>query len=335
MKEKESNDTKKEEPFLNEAKNEQNLDNNILSKEKERKVLSICLCIAIIILIIGGILSYRAAHQNIKKINKDINSNILILKYYNNILKEYKLFDTSHNNISNYIKSIKIDEKIVNYVEKFNFSDIGEHTVEINLNKNISSLYMFFKNCDSLISVDFSYFNSENINNLGELFSGCSSLSSINFTNFNTSKVYNMSYMFSNCNKLTSIDLDMFDTFKTLDMSGMFNNNNKLENLNLSNFDTTQVTNMNNMFYNCKSLNYLNLKNFDTKKVNNMSSLFYNCKSLSYLDISNFYYNSSNGYNNMFNNIGKKGIVIYRSNKFLLPNEEFELWTKRDLAYID
>ena len=37
----------------------------------------------------------------------------------------------------------------------------------------------------------------------------------------------------------------------------------------------------------------------------------------------------------MFTNIGKEGNVIYRSNKFLLPFEEFYNWKKKDLSFID
>ena len=66
-----------------------------------------------------------------------------------------------------------------------------------------------------------------------------------------------------------------------------------------------------------------------------MSALFYNCKSLTYIDISNLYYDNSKGYNNMFINIGKEGKIIYRSNKILLPNEEFHLCEKKDFAYIE
>ena len=43
-----------------------------------------------------------------------------------------------------------------------------------------------FSECTSLISVDFTHFNSKNIINMGALFLKCASLSEINFTNFST-----------------------------------------------------------------------------------------------------------------------------------------------------
>ena len=336
MEVKSDNEIQEGEPFLNQPINSENINNNLISKEKERKVLIICLSTAIVIIIIGAILSINAANNN-NNIKNDL-SNALILKYYNSDIKEYKLFDSSNNNVFDYIQSIKIDNKRINYLEKdkYKFPNIGEHSVIIKFHKNITSLNMLFKNCDSLTNVDFSYFNSENIMNLSELFSGCSSLTSINFTNFDTSNVYNMSYMFFNCSKLNRLDLHSFNMTNTKDTSGMFKDCKNLEFLNISNYDTTtELLYMNSMFYNCVRLTSLDLKNFNTINVINMSYLFYNCKSLMYLDISKFYYNITNGYNNMFTNIAYKGQIIYSSNKFLIPLKEFEDWEKKDLAFID
>jgi surface protein len=324
-----------------ELKNEPKPEYTILSKEKERKSIIICLVISLVIIILGAILSFRARYLNKNIINNKSSKgdqllNVILLNYSTSILKEYKLFDSSSiNNILDSIDSIKIDGKKEKILNKFNFSNEGEHTLEIKFNKNITSLKKFFKDCDSLTNVDFSYFNSENISSLEELFSGCSSLVSVNFTNFTTSKVYSMRNMFSGCTNLQSINFEKFDSSKVKDMSGMFYNCKKIQNLNLSNFNTLELNEMNSMFYNCESLVSVDLQNFNTQNVKNMSALFYNCKSLTYIDISNLYYDNSKGYNNMFINIGKEGKIIYRSNKILLPNEEFHLWEKKDLAYIE
>ena len=66
----------------------------------------ICLSIALSIIILCSILAARFTDKNNlkKKKSKNFeNDNILYLTYYNFQLKEYKLFDSSKNNISNFI----------------------------------------------------------------------------------------------------------------------------------------------------------------------------------------------------------------------------------------
>ena len=50
-----------------------------------------------------------------------------------------------------------------------------------------------FANCNLLIDIDLSNFNSDNITNMNGMFAGCSSLTKINLSNFNTNKVIDMS----------------------------------------------------------------------------------------------------------------------------------------------
>ena len=239
----------------------ENIPQNILSKEKERKSIIICLSIALTIIIICSILGARSVHKNNilrEKIAKEkeeensANSNKILLKYYNLQLKEYKLFDTTQNNISSSIHSIIIDNQKIKSkdIQKYNFTKIGEHIVELKLNKNISSLYMLFKNCDSLISVDFTNFNSDNIENMGELFYGCISLTNINFTNFNTANVTKMNSMLYNCESVTSLDLNNFETYKVVDMSSIFYGCNNLIYLDIENFYYNNSRDYNDMFYN-------------------------------------------------------------------------------------
>lgn len=239
----------------------ENIPQNILSKEKERKSIIICLSISLTIIIICSILGARSVHKNNilrEKIAKEkeeenlANSNKILLKYYNLQLKEYKLFDTTQNNISSSIHSIIIDNQKIKAkdIQKYNFTKIGEHIVELKLNKNISSLYMLFKNCDSLISVDFTNFNSDNIENMGELFYGCISLTNINFTNFNTANVTKMNSMFYKCESVTSLDLNNFETYKVVDMSSIFYGCNNLIYLDIEKFYYNNSRDYNDMFYN-------------------------------------------------------------------------------------
>lgn len=261
------NEQKNDEPLINTLeKNEKNIEKEninpyILSKERECKSLIICLSISITIIIICSILGARSAHKNNlkrkelakeKEEENSANSNKILLKYFNSQLKEYKLFDTSKNNISSNIYSIEIDNQKIksNKIGKYNFTKTGEHIVELKLNKNISSLYMLFKNCDSLISVDFTNFNSDNIENMAELFYGCISLKNINFTNFNTTNVIKMNSMFYNCESVTSLDLNNFETYKVVDMSSIFYGCKNLKFLDIENFCHNITWDYNDMFYN-------------------------------------------------------------------------------------
>jgi len=59
--------------------------------------------------------------------------------------------------------------------------------------------YMFYE-CDKLLSIDLSNFNTNNVTNMIRMFSYCSSLTCLNLSNFNTNNVNNMSYMFVGVN---------------------------------------------------------------------------------------------------------------------------------------
>ena len=56
--------------------------------------------------------------------------------------------------------------------------------------------YMFYE-CDKLLSIDLSNFNTNNVKYMIRMFSYCFSLTSLNLSNFNTNNVQDMSYMFN------------------------------------------------------------------------------------------------------------------------------------------
>ena len=91
-------------------------------------------------------------------------------------------------------------------------------------------------------------FKQVSVNSTNRMFCGCLSLISADFTLFNTENVINMSYMFSGCWALKELDLSKFDTQNVTDMANMFYYCTELTELDLSKFDTTKVTDMANMF---------------------------------------------------------------------------------------
>ena len=65
-----------------------------------------------------------------------------------------------------------------------------------------------FAECNSLISLDFSKFNTESISNMRNMFWGCNKLKELKeIKNFNTEKVTNMMEMFYYCSSLEKLDL--------------------------------------------------------------------------------------------------------------------------------
>ena len=101
-----------------------------------------------------------------------------------------------------------------------------------------------FENCESLISLDLSNFNTQNVTDIRYMFSNCKSLILLNLSNFNTQNVTEMRYIFSNCYSLISLDLSNFN----------IKNHNNINN--------------DNIFDNCNSLSFKTIK-----KLNNLEVL--------------------------------------------------------------
>ena len=59
-----------------------------------------------------------------------------------------------------------------------------------------------FYDCNSLISLDLSNFNTQNVTNMCWMFRDCNSLISLDLSNFNTQNVTDMYAMFSGCKSL-------------------------------------------------------------------------------------------------------------------------------------
>jgi len=191
---------------------------------------------------------------------EDINKDVRIINSFENVKREYGWKDEdddieylNEKEIKENIE-IKINEKIIEFTYYYKFNKEGKYNIEYSFKNNLTKTCYMLYNCNSLISLDLS--------------------------NFNTQNVINMKSMFCNCISLISLDLSNFNTQNVTDMCGMFFGCNSLISLNLSNFDTQNVTNMRNMFYGCYSLISLDLSNFNTQNVTNMNLMFYFCDSL-------------------------------------------------------
>ena len=138
--------------------------------------------------------------------------------------------------------------------------DISNTAIVLESTSEINASQMF-KNCDKIISIDFSEYRAKDIRNMNRMFDSCTSLETIN--NLNLKNVYDFSYAFNNCNKLINIGINNIDITYNLDidMKYMFADCKKLETINFPgfNFNKYYVKDMSYMFYNCESLKSVDL----------------------------------------------------------------------------
>ena len=161
----------------------------------------------------------------------------------------------------------RMPDKVIINGEEQNYNEVMYKLKDNNNNitiiwNNMPSLKELFYLCDTIISIDFSRFDSSQESDISGMFKGCKKLKYINFNNFNTSSVEKMDQMFLDCISLVYLDLSNFNTKSTISMEGMFQNTESLISLDLTSFDTSKITNMKSMFNNCKSLIYINLNSF-------------------------------------------------------------------------
>ena len=224
----------------------------------------------------------------------NINEDVQIINSFENVKKEINYKNTEDDWIyenENEIKEniqIKINDKEIGFSYCQKFEKEGIYKIEYTFKKYITKGNHLFYDCNCLINLDLSNFNTKYISNMNYMFFSCKSLKNLDLSNFNTQNVTNMSCMFNNCYSLVNLNLSSFNTNNVTDMSFMFNVCNSLVNLDLSNFNTKNVTNMSHMFNVCNSLVNLDLSNFETKNVTDMSYMFNGCSYLVKLNLSNF-----------------------------------------------
>ena len=201
-----------------------------------------------------------------------------------------KEFDND-NNIDNL--ELYINNKKINKFDKHCGFPNGRHEIRIVFNGIITDCSNMFKDCQYLIEINLSNFNTEEVTNMSYMFHNCKNLSNIDLSNINTENVINMSHMFHNCNNLSNIILSKINTKNVEDMGHMFYNCNNLSYIDLSSFDTKKVINMEKMFCECENVKKINFSyDFNTMKVTKMSGMFKFCKKLENLDLT--YFNTKN-----------------------------------------
>ena len=97
-------------------------------------------------------------------------------------------------------------------------------TIQINLNKNMSSFNRMFSDISNIIEIDLTQTDTSLIENMAYMFENCNSLIFANLSNINTSSLVNIEKMFSNCKSLKSLDLTNIDISKIPNHKDIFNN---------------------------------------------------------------------------------------------------------------
>lgn len=189
-----------------------------------------------------------------------------------------------------YLRSTQPD---TSYVKGTQWNDAEITKVVIEEPIAPTTCYEMFKDCSLLEKIDnIEKLHTENTTSMESMFNGCQSLKSIELSYFDTSKVENMAYLFHNCVSLIKINVGNFNTSKVTTMEGMFSGSstqkkdlntfydyrmNLLEIIGLDFWDTKNVTNMKKMFQMCVNLTSINLSSFNTEKVTDMSLMFGGC----------------------------------------------------------
>ena len=203
---------------------------------------------------------------------------------------------------------IWIDKEQKKYLIKKNIYDLN--TINIVtlkwISTNIVNCSFMFSRCESIIEMNFTYFNATNCPNTNNMFENCYSLRSLNLSGFFTSNsLISMANMFWGCQSLISLNLSNFDTSEVTSFGHLFTNCKSMDWVDISKINTKEMKCIDNMFNECKKLTYVNLSNFVAYKPIKMENMFYGCVSLKSIDISNLnlsYVENLNGLNDVFFN---------------------------------
>ena len=165
------NINKGKEPFYHIYFNNDKIEKNIYSIEKEDKI---------------------------KKIKIIIDYQIIS---FNNLFKGCKCIESISFKkfIRNNINSMRLMFSSCTSLKKINFSNFNTD--------NVTDMNSMFKNCSSLKELNLSNFNTNNVTDMSFMFSGCSSLEELDISSFNTFNLTEIDYMFYSCSSLEKLNI--------------------------------------------------------------------------------------------------------------------------------
>ena len=89
-----------------------------------------------------------------------------------------KLIYYSKDNYEEEIKKceIKINDELILFNYFYNFKSKRKYKIKYIFKNNIEKLCLLFSDCESIITIDLSNFNTNNVTNMSNMFPGCKSL---------------------------------------------------------------------------------------------------------------------------------------------------------------
>ena len=127
---------------------------------------------------------------------KEINKNIYFLNGTDNqnMAKNEEIINLKKEDCD-----LFINDDLYEFNSSFKPEKKGEYKIKLLFKKRLKNCSYMFNNCDNIIKLDLSLFNSSEIMNMHYMFGKCHFLNEINLTSFKTDKVINMSYLFNKC----------------------------------------------------------------------------------------------------------------------------------------
>ena len=111
--------------------------------------------------------------------DNNIGKDIRIINSYEEYLRKHTWIekDNKYNNEEEIKKcEIKINDELIPFNYKYKFNSKGKYKIKYSFKNNLTKTnYMFFE-CELLININLSNFNTNNVTNMGYMFYGCSSL---------------------------------------------------------------------------------------------------------------------------------------------------------------
>ena len=115
------------------------------------------------------------------KINKEhINKKILIL----NEICDNDNKNEEIKNLKNNDCELFINNNLCEFKKYFIPEKEGEYIIKINFKRKLKNLSYMFKNCNNIIKIDLSLFNTYEVTKMHKMFENCSSLEEINLSPF-------------------------------------------------------------------------------------------------------------------------------------------------------
>ena len=133
------------------------------------------------------------------------------VRHYHDNLKELNRLNTK----------LFINKKECKYSKYFIPYKEGIYEIKLLIYINMQNCSYMFYNCQNIISINITNFNTSNVTDMQKMFFNCSNLTTLSdISKWNTDNVNNMNWMFFNCSKLSDLpDISNWNTNNVNDMT--------------------------------------------------------------------------------------------------------------------